>query len=123
MLIIASIAISISRGQGQDIRIRKKRSWRKCGRKRGIDKLMLNYDEKKIRQMLVEAHRKVKAELSCPNCAEKYLKRLTKKNKIKGIAVYEKSGVEKQNIFRTKRYLYLHYHCDTCGFDWYTRKN
>ncbi len=84
---------------------------------------MLNYDEKKIRQMLVEAHRKVKAELSCPNCAEKYLKRLTKKNKIKGIAVYEKSGVEKQNIFRTKRYLYLHYHCDTCGFDWYTRKN
>lgn len=85
--------------------------------------MVLSFDEKKKMQMLIAAHQKIKAGLCCPNCGEKYLEHLTKKDAKKGIAVYEKSIVEKQNIFKTKRFLYLYYHCDTCGFDWYTRKN
>lgn len=52
MFITASTVISISRGQGSDIGIEKKKSWRKSGRKRGIRPLEYAKKNRKFKRAL-----------------------------------------------------------------------
>lgn len=84
--------------------------------------MTLGYNEMEKRSLLVEVHQKEKADLCCPKCGEKHWLHLNKKDKAKGIEAYEKNIIEKQNVFKSKRRIYLCFHCYTCGFVWYTKR-
>lgn len=50
---------------------------------------------------------------TCPICGEKYYKRITKKDKTKGLDL---------NFISSERFFSIHYfyeyHCHTCGYEW-----